>query len=151
MEATFRATLNAYMAQLETIFQDKTVDKLLALTTEDFVVVIGPEAAAKASGLTPGFKADKTSWRARMEELFPAVTKVNFEISKTALDVSARTAAVWNHRYMTMANGKVMDFETTTWLTFTADGDKVKEHVEFLDFQSHDLVVKEQLANLGSA
>ncbi|CAG9982016.1 unnamed protein product [Clonostachys byssicola] len=148
--AEFRAilqkTIDSFVENNTQAVKKQDVALLSAILTDDCVRKYHPRSFVKRYSQFLKPQLTNAEYEAQMKNELGTMKDVQQKITNTVIDTEARTAVLFSEQTITTANGGTSVVEVLWGLTFTEDGSRVAQVLEYVDSQ----VIEQMLSNMGA-
>ncbi|KAI8960591.1 hypothetical protein F5Y11DRAFT_261876 [Daldinia sp. FL1419] len=141
-------TANAFVENNTLAVKKRDVSLFSAILTEDCVRMYRPLSFIQR--YPQFFKAEITNadYEAQMGVELQTMTDVSQMITRTVIDTAERRATLWSEQTVHTADGTTSKVEVIWGLSFSEDGTRVSQIVEFVDTYEATMVLEQMLAKM---
>ncbi|KAI1804580.1 hypothetical protein F4811DRAFT_275065 [Daldinia bambusicola] len=151
LRAVIQKTIDRFLANNDLGVKNRDPSIFSAVLTDDCLRVYRP--ASFVARYPQFFKAQisNADYEAQMRVELATMRAVSQTVSRTTIDPAQRRATLWTEQAVTTADGAVTRVELIWDLTFSEDGTRVAQILEFVDTYEATKVLEKMLANAGGA
>lgn len=141
MRATLQQTIETFLENNTQGVKTKDASRFSAVLSDDCVRLYRPFSFINR--YPQFFKKEITNadYEAQMAVELQTFNDVRQEVTRTTIDAVQRIATLWTTQHVTMIDGTKRTVEVIWDLTFTEDGSRVSQIIEFVDtFESTNML-----------
>ncbi|KAF3001566.1 hypothetical protein E8E14_000355 [Neopestalotiopsis sp. 37M] len=148
--ATLQKTIDAFIENNTNGVKTKDASLFSAILADDCVREYRPFSFINRYPQFFKKKISNADYEAQMKLELQSFEDTYQEVTKTTIDAHQRTATIWTTQHITMIDGTKRTVEMIWDLTFTEDGTRVSQILEFVDTFESTKMLEQMLAAAGA-
>ncbi|KAM7190977.1 hypothetical protein V8F20_009515 [Naviculisporaceae sp. PSN 640] len=144
---TLQKTATAFVENNTQAVKQKDPSLFSAILTEDCIRSYRPMSFVNRYPQFFKRQITNADYEAQMQVELQTMKDVTQNVTRTIIDTKERAAVIWTEQVIRMPDGSTKSVEVIWDLSFTEDGTRVKQILEFVDTWESTRVLETMLAN----